>query len=229
MNTSSMDPFMGFEKNFTDIFEAEIDFKRSVLPHTPTRPSFPTEELVKRKEKSENAKFQIFDDPNKPMPVLIDSRTTAQDELKIAEALNYQESVGYVSKYAADQILASSNEERAEPFNNESIPYIEFEDRKKDTKYKAGSSTISTTQSTQRLFAPYLSQNNSGDWRKVFGNIRNRNNSGKEKDGKTIVDARFCYKNYIPQRKIYVLKMRQMISEYNENLLKSVIQKLDSK
>ena len=90
------------------------------------------------------------------------SRTTAQDELKIAEALNYQEFVGYVSKYAADQVLASWSEERAEPFNNESIPYIEFEDRKKDTKYKAGSSTISTTQSTQRLFAPYLSQNNSG-------------------------------------------------------------------
>ena len=153
------------------------------------------------------------------MSLLIDSTTTPQDELKIAESLNYHQPAGYVSKYAADQVLASWSEERAKPFNNESISCIEFKDRKKDTKYKAGSSTISTTQTTQRLFAPYLSQNNSRDWRKVFGNIRNRNNSGKEKDGKTIVDVRFCYKNYIPQRKIYVLKMRQMISEYNENLL----------
>ena len=128
------------------------------------------------------------------MPVLIDSRTTAQDELKIAESLNYQEPVGYVSKYAADQVLASSNEEQAEPFNNESIPYIEFEDRKKDTKYKAGSSTISTTQTTQRLFAPYLSQNNSGIGERYSGIYEIGTIQEKKKTEKTIVDARFCYK-----------------------------------
>ena len=129
MNTPSMDPFMGFEKSYSDIFESEIDFKRSSLPHTPTRPSFPTKELVRGKEKSENAKFPIFDHPiDKPMPVLIDSRTTAQDELKIAESLNYQEPVGYVSKYAADQVLASWSEEQADPSTNESISCDEFDE-----------------------------------------------------------------------------------------------------
>ena len=213
MNTWSMNPITGFEK---DIFEAEIDFKRSGLPHTPTRPSFPTEELVKRKEKSENAKFQIFDDPNaytpyKPMPVLIDSRTTAQDELKIAEALNYQESVGYVSKYAADQVLASSNEERAESFNNESIPYIEFENRKKNTEYYFDNlidpripkdpriqSSISKTQSTHQLFVPYLSQNKDIKLVKIKKSIWEYTRSeefGKRKDEKkTIVNGRFCYR-----------------------------------
>ena len=51
MNTPNMDPFMGFEKSYSDIFESEIDFQRSSLPHTPTRPSFPPKELVKGKEK----------------------------------------------------------------------------------------------------------------------------------------------------------------------------------
>ena len=181
MNTSSMDPFMGFEKNCTDIFEAEIDFKRSALPHTPTRPSFPTKELVRGKEKSENAKFQIFDDPNaytpyKPMPVLIDSRTTAQDELKIAESLNYQESVGYVSKYAADQVLASWSEERAEPSTNESISCDKF-DKDKPSKgrmkhAKVELSAISTTEPSQRLFIPYLPENNDIKLAKIKKSIR---------------------------------------------------------
>ena len=118
MNTPNIDPFMGFDKNYTEIFESEIDFKRSPLPHTPTRPSFTTKELDSGKEKSGNAEYPIFDDPiYKPMPFLTDSRTTAQDELKIAESLNYQEPVGYVSKFAADQVLAylGARNERIHP------------------------------------------------------------------------------------------------------------------
>ena len=128
------------------------------------------------------------------MSLLRDSSTTSQDELKIAESLNYHQPAGYVSKYAADQVLASWREERAEPFNNESISCIEFKDRKKDTKYKAGSSTISTTQSTQRLFAPYLSQNNSGIGERYSGIYEIGTIQEKKKTEKTIVDARFCYK-----------------------------------
>ena len=163
------------------------------------------------------------------MSLLIDSTTTPQDELKIAESLNYHKPVGYISKYAADQVLASWREERAEPFNNESISYIEFEDRKKDTKYKAGSSTISTTQMTQRLFAPYLSQNNSGIEERYSGIYEIGTIQEKKRRKKRLSMPDFVTKNYIPQRKIFDLKMRQMISKYNENLLKSVIQKLDSK
>ena len=128
MNTPNMDPFMGFEKSYSDIFESEIDFQRSSLPHTPTRPSFPPKKLVKGKEKSKNAKFPIVNHPiDKPMPVLIDSRTIPQDEVKIAESLNYQHPVGNVSKCAADQVLASRSEERAEPSTNESISCNKFD------------------------------------------------------------------------------------------------------
>ena len=176
------------------------------------------------------------------MSLLIDSTTTPQDELKIAESLNYQEPVGNVSKFAADQVLASSNEEQAEPFNNESIPYIEFEDRKKDTKYKAGSSTISTTQPTQRLFAPYLPQNNDIKLAKIKKSIRELKKGIREytkseefrkrKDGKKRLSmSDFVTKNYIPQCRIFDLKMHLILyrQQYNEKLLKSIIQKLDSK
>ena len=163
------------------------------------------------------------------MSLLIDSSTTPQDKLKIAESLNYQQPAGYVSKYAADQVLSFWKEERAEPLNNESISDIEFKDRKKDAKYKAGSSTISTTQSSHRLFPPYLSQNNSGIEERYSGIYEIGTIQEKKRRKKRLSMPDFVTKNYIPQRKIFDLKMRQMISEYNENLLKSVIQKLDSK
>ena len=73
-----MDPFMGFEKSYSDIFESEIDFKRSSLPHTPTRPSFPPKELVKGKEKSKNAKFPSVDHPIGKIHVVVDRYYTSR-------------------------------------------------------------------------------------------------------------------------------------------------------
>ena len=248
MNTPSIDPFMGleFEKSYSDIFNTEIDFQGSPLPHTPTRPSFLPKELVKGEEKSKNAKFPSVEHPiDKPMPVLIDSRTTPQDEVKIAESLNYQHPVGYVSKYAADQVLASRSEERAEPSTNESISCNKFdkdkpsEGRMKHAKVKL--SAISTTEPSQRLFIPYLPENNDIKLAKIKKSIRELKKGIREytkseeyrksKDGKKRLSiSDFVTKNYIPQCRIFDLKMHLILyrQQYNEKLLKSIIQKLDS-
>ena len=248
MNTPSIDPFMGleFEKSYSDIFNTEIDFQGFSLPHTPTRPSFSPKELVKGEEKSKNAKFPSVEHPiDKPMPVLIDSRTTPQDEVKIAESLNYQHPVGYVSKYAADQVLASRSEERAEPSTNESISCNKFdkdkpsEGRMKHAKVKL--SAISTTEPSQRLFIPYLPENNDIKLAKIKKSIRELKKGIREytkseeyrksKDGKKRLSiSDFVTKNYIPQCRIFDLKMHLILyrQQYNEKLLKSIIQKLDS-
>ena len=248
MNTPSIDPFMGldFEKSYSDIFDTEIDFQGFSLPHTPTRPSFSPKELVKGEEKSKNAKFPSVEHPiDKPMPVLIDSRTTPQDEVKIAESLNYQHPVGYVSKYAADQVLASRSEERAEPSTNENISCDKF-DKDKPSKgrmkhAKVKLSAISTTEPSQPLFIPYLPENNDIKLAKIKKSIRELKKGIREytkseeyrksKDGKN--DCRYpiyVTKNYIPQCRIFDLKMHLILyrQQYNEKLLKSIIQKLDA-
>ena len=235
MNTPSIDPFMGleFEKSYSDIFDTEIDFQGFSLPHTPTRPSFSPKELVKGEEKSKNAKFPSVEHPiDKPMPVLIDSRTIPQDEVKIAESLNYQHPVGNVSKCAADQVLASRSEERAEPSTNESISCNKFdkdkpsEGRMKHAKVKL--SAISTTEPSEPLFIPYLPENNdiklakikkSIRELKVFGNIRNRKNTGKAKTEKN--DCRYPI---LLQKTIY-LNAESLISKCTSSYIDNNITK----
>ena len=159
----------------------------------------PTEESEQKtgngKEKAGNAKLRaekneesydfqdsmIFDDPMyKPMPFLIDSRITAEDEFKITESLNHQEPVAYVSEFEVDhqQVRASWNEEQMEkvgpstqhnskddvscdqPDVKEDEPSQEYKCWKNAMEIEVGleHETISVTQATELSFVPHLPQ-----------------------------------------------------------------------
>ena len=126
--------------------------------------------------------------------------------------------MGYVSKYAADQVLASWSEERAEPSTNESISCDKFDKdqpskgRMKHAKVKL--SAISTTEPSQRLFIPYLPENNDIKLAKIKKSIRELKKGIREytkseeyrksKDGKKRLSiSDFVTKNYIPQCRIF--------------------------
>ena len=178
MNQLSIDdPFLGFQENYTaQIFE-DIDFQRSPLPLTPTRPS-----IEKSREKTNNGKekigpgklkikeneelydiddFSIFDEfLYKSMPDLTDSRITAQDEMKIAKAMNPKVSVNCVSKYQVDQqqIQASWDKEGASA-SYKDIPCIDLVNEKvqpKSPKNRSLKKSIDQCQNSLHSFLTYL-------------------------------------------------------------------------